>query len=181
MEDGGSDLAIARAEAAVAAGRPLRGTERRAVRHEVMAAHAAAQPQKRRPRLREHLESLTEAERLAAVEKVTPGTRERAYMERLVESIAEVEYDAELLAAQQNEEAWLAAEDDDEPEPEWTPGLNPAEARALEHEVAVADPWGSAQASLAAETAGPLYTGDPAELEDGYDVDDDFEPGDEAA
>ena len=89
VEDGGTDLALARAAAAAEAGRPLRGTERRAVRHEVMAAHAAAQPQQRRPSLRERLEGMTESERFAAVAKVTPGTRERAYMEHLVRSIEE--------------------------------------------------------------------------------------------
>ena len=182
VEDGGTDLALARAAAAAEAGRPLRGTERREVRREVMAAHTAAQPQQRRPSLRERLERMTEPERLAAVEKVTPGTRERAYMEHLVRSIEEVEYDADLLAAQQNEEAWLAAQDD-EPEPsqgsewtpEWTPGLSPAEALEVEHDAAIADPWGSAQASLAAEESEFSDS-----IEDGY-VEEDYFEGDEAA
>lgn len=179
VEDGGTDLALARAAAAAEAGRPLRGTERRAVRHEVMAAHAAAQPQQRRPSLRERLEGMTESERFAAVAKVTPGTRERAYMEHLVRSIEEIDAEAEYIAAVQNEEAWLAAQDDEaelpqesEWTPEWTPGLSPAEALEVEHEASVGDSWGSAQASLAAEESD--FSDD---LDDGY-VEDGFEEGD---
>ena len=191
VEDGGSDLAVARAEAAVAAGRPLRGNERREIRHDVLSRQApAGQSQRRRPTVDEWLERISpeeranieHSERFAKMSEVA-----RAHVLRRRDAFEEIEEQAEYLAAFQTEEAWLAAQGDDEPEPEWapewTPGLNPAEARALEHETSLADPWGSAQASLAAETAGPLYNGPEDavwsdDLEDGY-VDDDL--GGEAA
>src|SRR5690348_1955069 len=69
VEDGGTDLAEARARAAVAAGRPLRGTEKREVRQQVLAQHAGARPAAggRRPSIRERLEAMNEDQRDAVI------------------------------------------------------------------------------------------------------------------
>jgi hypothetical protein len=183
--DGAADLATAKAQAAVERGRPLKLHERRALRHEELARQAGQTPgqppRAQPPRLRDRLEAMSDADRDEAVASVTLGTRERAYIEHLVDSIREDEGAAEYLNAVVDEEQSLrniAALDDDEPPfdwdnpeadpvadaaPSWSPGMTPAEMRAAEAEAAAAHPWDAAQAALA---AGPLYTGDPAELED---------------
>jgi hypothetical protein len=137
VEDGGTDLGLVIARAAKAVGRPLRPSERQAVKAEVLARQsgpgeqpAAGQPPARKPRLRDRLEAMSEDDRDAAVASVTPGTKARAYMERLVESIREAEAEADFLVAREEEERVLAEDlDDDEPY-EW-PDLEETENERL--------------------------------------------------
>jgi hypothetical protein len=177
--DAGIELGVKRATEAVVAGRPLSLTERRTVRRDVLARQAEAQPQAKRPSIRERLERMTSEERLAAVASIR-DPEAAAYAERIRIDVEEIDADAEYLVALEREESWLGEHEDEEDiEPadelaDWSPGMSPAEARVAEHEAAVADPWGSAQASLAAEES--EYSDD---LEDGF-VEDDY-LGDEAA
>jgi hypothetical protein len=119
----------------------------------------AGETSKVKPRLRDRLERMTDEEREAAIASVTPGTRERWYLEELVESIRIDEDAAELLVAQELEEqsaeqslanvdqdgSWRAANQDEGLVDDWS-SLSEAERRA--------------EADLAAETAGPLYLGE---------------------
>jgi hypothetical protein len=88
-------------------------------------------------------------------------------MEQLVESVRDVEAQAEYLLAFEREEALLAEEGPSRYWPEDTEPLTEADLQV--------------EADIAAATAGPLYVGDPDDVEysdditDGYDVGDDFE------
>ena len=172
VEDGGSDLAVARAEAAVAAGRPLRPTERREIRHDVFGRQApAGQQPAAKPTLRQRLEAKSPAERRAVLAGIK-GEREHAHIARTIASIENVEADADFLHAQWLEEQALANDEDAMPQRYWPEEPEPLTEDELQ-----------AHADIAAATAGPLYTGDPEELysddlDDGY-ADDDL--GGEAA
>jgi hypothetical protein len=160
--EGGAELGAGRARAAVEAGRPLRPSESRAVRHETLGAQAgrqpAGQPATKKPTLRDRLEAMSDNDREAAIASVTPGTRARAYIERLVASIRGVEEEADLLVAQEDEERLLAEGEDDYTLEE--------EAQAL----ANIDPAGEWQ--LVEDDDEPGWSDD---VEDGYDFDEEAE------
>jgi hypothetical protein len=117
-----------------------------------------------KPSLRDRLERMSESERLDVVESMRPG-RERDYVDGLVVSIAEVEEEVEFRHARFLEEEQLAAYEDAEASTYWpedSAPLTEAERRA--------------EADLAAETAGPLFAGDPEQVyEDGYDFEEETE------
>jgi hypothetical protein len=112
---------------------------------------AGKQASSERPRLRDRLEAMSESERLDVVESMRPGP-ERDYVAGLVASIAEVEEEVDYEHARWLEEQQLAAYEDEEPSTYWPDSgeLTESERRA--------------EADLAAETAGPLYTGGDEEV-----------------
>jgi hypothetical protein len=154
---------------------------------ELRSQQPAGQPQRRRPTVDEWLERMTPTDRanLEMSERFQSlSEAAQVHVLRRREALEEVDDAADFLLAQEDEEQALrniaALDDDAEPfdwnNPEadpvaaaasWSPGMTPAQMRAVEAEVAAAHPWDAAQAAL--ETAGPLYTGDPAELEDEND------------
>jgi hypothetical protein len=150
-EDGGSDLGLSYSRRAIELGRPLRPSERREVRRQVLDAHVGANPGQRRPTLRERFERMTPAERQAAIASAR-DPEARGYLEQLADDVDAIDAQAEFEFQQGLEDEYLAAVED-EPEPEWatewTPGMSPAEVAATEHDAAIGDPWGSAQAALA--------------------------------
>jgi hypothetical protein len=184
--DAGAELATKRVTAAVELGRPLRPSERRQVRREVLAEQAGAQPagqsQRRRPTIDEYLESLSERQR-DEIEQTDwfrgLDERHRADVRRRVDALAQVEEEAEYefqiwkeqrslanIADADDDVDWAAAASEETiaaaAETAWSDGLTAAEQRAAE--------------DIAAATAGPLYTGDPEEvysddLEDGWGID----------
>jgi hypothetical protein len=173
--DAGVELATKQATAAVEVGRPLRPTERRQLRRETLDAQAGKRPvgqASSKPSLRDRLERMAPSERYEVLNSIQ-GDRERAYVEGLVASIAEVEEEVEYKHATWLEEQQLAAYEEAEPSTYWpedSAPLTEAERRA--------------EADLAEETAGPLFQGDPEEvysdnLEDDYDLEE--EGGDEWA
>jgi hypothetical protein len=153
--DAGAELATKMATAAVQAGRPLRPTERREVRRRSLDAQAGKRPvgqASSKPSLRDRLERMAPSERYEVLNSIQ-GDRERAYIECLVASIAEVEEEVEYEHARWLEEQQLGAYQDEEPSTYWpedSAPLTEAERRA--------------EADLAAETAGPLFQGDPEEV-----------------
>ncbi|MFL5934982.1 MAG: hypothetical protein ACJ75Q_00555 [Gaiellaceae bacterium] len=167
--DGAADLATAKAQAAVAKGRPLKLHERREVRREELerqgSGQPAGQPQRRRPSIRERLEAMSPGERDAAVASVR-DPEVRAYVAGLRDDVERLDAEAEYLVALEGEEALLAEGGPSRYWPEDSEPLTEAELQA--------------EAGIAAATAGPLYTGDgddvySDDLEDGYDVDEDEE------
>jgi hypothetical protein len=189
--DAGAELATKRATAAVELGRPLRPSERRQVRREVLARQAGTKPagQSRRPTIDEYLVSLSERQR-DEIEQTDwfrgLDERHQADVRRRVDALAQVEEEAEYefqIWKEQRSLANIADDDDDDvdwaaaaseetiasaAETAWSDGLTEAERRAA--------------ADIAAATAGPLYTGDSEEvysddLEDGWGIDE--EEGDD--
>jgi len=112
--DGATDLAVAAATRATAAGRPLRPNERREVRHEVLGEQAGRPEQAQGRRLgspREWLEAMTSEQR-RNVEKTSYfrrlNTEQQARLLRLRDDVDEIDARAELLLAQEREDDWLA-------------------------------------------------------------------------
>jgi hypothetical protein len=118
--DGATDLAVAAATRATAAGRPLRPNERREVRQQVLGEQVGrqpgGQPQRRRPTVREWLERMTPEER-ASVEQTDTFARlsakAQAHLLRVRDDVDEIDARAELLLAQQREDEWLAEQEDE--------------------------------------------------------------------
>lgn len=98
--DAGVELATKQATAAREAGRPLRPSERREVRREVLAQQAGTKPagQARRPTIDEYLESLSERQRDEIEQSdwfQNLDERHRADVRRRVDALAQVEEEAE--------------------------------------------------------------------------------------
>jgi hypothetical protein len=138
IEDGGAEVAEARARASIELGRPLRPSEARQVRAQVRKAHAAgpeaAQPG--RPTVDEWLERLSPGER-ATIEQserfAQLSETAQNYVLRRREALEDVDEQAEWLAAQQLEDERLAELGDDE-EFDW----ENAEAEDSPYEAALA-------------------------------------------
>jgi hypothetical protein len=114
--DGAEELATRQATAAVEAGRRLRPNERRAIRREVIDEQAGQPEQVQRRRLggpREWLEAMTSQQR-RNVETTSYFRRlnaeQQARLLRLRDEVDELDARAELLLAQEREDAWLAEE-----------------------------------------------------------------------
>jgi hypothetical protein len=123
--DGGAELATARATAALEAGRPLRPSERRQVRREVLGQPAGqqadGQSQRRGPTIDEYLESLSERQRDEIEQSdwfQNLDERHQADVRRRLAVLEEVEAEAEYEFAVWKEEQELAAQEDTEAWPE---------------------------------------------------------------
>ncbi len=120
--DGATDLAVAAATRATAAGRPLRPNERRQIRHEVLGEQPGQPEQAQRQRLadpRAWLEAMTSQQR-RNVETTSYyrklNAEQQARLLRLRDDVDEIDERAETLLAQEREDAWLEESEDEGPE-----------------------------------------------------------------
>jgi hypothetical protein len=174
--DAGTELATAKANAAVDAGRPLRLNEQREVRRQVLEQQAGKSTRKRSSSIDEYLESLSERQRDEI--ELSPWFRGlderhqanvRCRLAVLEEIEAEAEYEFQLwkeeqqLAADEEAEASEPWPEEDEPEDEresaWLMGLNPEGTSPEELEQARRD--------LQAANPEPDYSDN---IEDGWEI-----------
>jgi hypothetical protein len=115
--DGGAELAVRRASAAVAQGQPLRPAQRRQLRHEFEQRPGGQPAGQRKPNTRARLEAMTPAER-DAVERTLTDPEVADYVARIRDEVEDAEELAEYMLATEREEAALANIDDGE-DVEW--------------------------------------------------------------
>jgi hypothetical protein len=153
----GVELATKRPSAAVELGRPLKPSERREIKHQVLAKQAGKQQtgrptagQAKKPTIDEYLESLTERQRDEIEESGWfrgLDDRHQADVRRRLALLEEVEQEAQYEFDRWREEQELETYEDD--------------------------------ADVAAAISGPLYAGDPEDVYDDDFEEDEFEEEEE--